>query len=115
VVTLVAANGNCRDTARKTITIDVAEVLIIPNIFSPNGDNINDQFFITSSGLASLTCDIYNRWGQLIFSIKSINQTWDGVMNNGNHASEGTYFYLLQATGLDGKEYKKDGPLTLVR
>jgi hypothetical protein len=36
-------------------------------------------------------------------------------MNNGNHASEGTYFYLLQATGLDGKEYKKDGPLTLVR
>jgi gliding motility-associated-like protein len=115
VVTLVAANGNCTDTARKTVTIDVAEVLIIPNIFSPNGDGINDQFFITSAGLSTLNCDIYNRWGQLIFSIKSINQTWDGVMNNGNHASEGTYFYLLQAIGLDGKEYKKDGPLTLVR
>jgi gliding motility-associated-like protein len=115
IVTLVASNGNCTDTARKTIIIDVAEVLIIPNIFSPNGDGINDQFFITSSGISTLNCDIYNRWGQLIFSIKSVNQTWDGVMNNGNHASEGTYFYLLQATGFDGKEYKKDGPLTLVR
>ena len=112
---LVATHGGCSDTARKTITVDAAEVLIVPNIFTPNGDGINDQFFIISSGMSTLACDIYNRWGQLVYCIKSINQTWDGIMNNGNHASEGTYFYILQAKGYDGKEYKKDGALTLLR
>jgi len=115
VVTLVALNGHCSDTARKTITIDVPEVLIIPNIFSPNGDGINDQFFITSSGISTLNCDIYNRWGELLFTLRSVHESWDGIINNGNHAPEGTYFYLLQATGFDGKEYKKQGTLTLVR
>ncbi len=115
-VTLVAyGSGNCSDTARKVITVDVTEVLIIPNIFSPNGDGINDQFFLTSTGINSLNCDIYNRWGELIYTLKAPNQSWDGVMNNGNHATEGTYFYILQASGYDGKEYKRNGPLTLVR
>ena len=114
-VTLVASNGNCSDTARHVIIIDVNEVLIIPNIFSPNGDAINDQFFITSTGINSLNCDIFNRWGELIYTLKAPNDAWDGVMNNGNHATEGTYFYILQATGYDGKDYKRNGNLTLVR
>ena len=114
-VTLAASNGNCSDTTRKIITIDVTDALIIPNIFSPNGDGINDQYFITCVGINSLYCDIFNRWGELIYTLKAPNQSWDGFMNNGNHATEGTYFYLLQATGFDGKEYKRNGTLTLVR
>ena len=114
-VTLAASNGNCSDTTRKIITIDVTDVLIIPNIFSPNGDGINDQYFITCVGINSLYCDIFNRWGELIYTLKAPNQSWGGFMNNGNHATEGNYFYLLQATGFDGKEYKRNGTLTLVR
>jgi gliding motility-associated-like protein len=114
-VILVAIKGNCSDTATQTITVDVTDVLIIPNIFSPNGDAINDEFFITSSGINMLNCDIYNRWGELLYTLKAPNQAWDGRTPNGGSAPDGTYFYILQATSIDGKEYKRNGPLTLVR
>jgi gliding motility-associated-like protein len=114
-VTLIASNGICTNTITGTITVDVTEVLIIPNIFSPNGDAINDEFFITNSGISALNCDIYNRWGELLYTLKAPNQAWDGKTPNGGNAPDGTYFYILQATGADGTEYKRNGPLTLVR
>ena len=114
-ITLIAYKGNCSDTAIHIITVDINEVIIVPNVFSPNGDGINDQFFINAQGISSLNCDIYNRWGQLIYSIKSVNQEWDGVMNNGNRATESTYFYILNATAISGKNFKLNGDILLVR
>ena len=114
-VTLIASNGNCSDTAYALVVADVATNIVVPNIFSPNGDAINDFFFIKCTGIKSLACTIYNRWGQLIYSITSVNQTWDGEMNNGNKATDGTYFYLLEASGIDGKNYTLNGDITLLR
>jgi gliding motility-associated-like protein len=107
VILVASNNGNCPDTARATVVADVATTLIIPNIFSPNGDGINDQFFINNTGMSSLTCTIFNRWGQLLFTITEPNQAWDGRTPN--------YMYILQAQGMDGKSYKQEGTLTLVR
>ena len=114
-VTLIANNGNCSDTAYALVVADIATSIVAPNIFSPNGDGINDAFFINCTGIKSLTCTIYNRWGQLIYFITSVNQTWNGEMNNGNKAVEGTYFYLLEATGTNQKTYYLQGDITLVR
>jgi gliding motility-associated-like protein len=115
VILVASNNGNCPDTARATVVADVATTLIIPNIFSPNGDGINDQFFINNTGMSSLTCTIFNRWGQLLFTITEPNQAWDGRTPNGDKAPDGTYMYILQAQGMDGKSYKQEGTLTLVR
>jgi gliding motility-associated-like protein len=114
-VILTASNANCSETATVTIVLDDATSIIIPNIFSPNGDLLNDEFIITCTGMKSLHCDIFNRWGQQVYTLSAINQTWDGRLNNGNQATEGTYYYMLNATGIDGKTYTYQGPLTLVK
>jgi gliding motility-associated-like protein len=112
---MIATNGTCTDTARTTIIVDVPTTIVIPNVFSPNGDNINEEFGIVCTGMKSLTCDIFNRWGQKVFTITAPNQTWDGRMDNGHMASEGTYFFMVNALGVDGKTYTYQGPLTLVK
>ena len=114
-VMLIAMNGACISKHSVIVTVDVPTNLIIPNIFSPNGDGVNDQFFIISTGINSLTCDIFNRWGELLYTMNAPNQVWDGRAPNGGNAPDGTYFYILQAQGVDGKTYKQNGPLTLIR
>jgi gliding motility-associated-like protein len=113
---LVIQNGSCSsNTATATIIAEIPTTMIIPNIFSPNGDGINDEFFIINTGMTSLNCEIFSRWGQLLYTITAPNQSWDGNVPNGDKAPEGTYMYILQAQGLDGKTYKQQGTLMLVR
>jgi len=114
-VTLYAYNGGCWDTTSALVIVDVPTTILIPNIFSPNGDGINDEFFIFNTGLSTLTCDIFNRWGQRMFTLNAPQQVWDGKTPGGEQASEGTYFYILKAVGIDGKTYEREGPLTLVK
>ena len=113
--TLIASNGSCKDSTHVTIITQQATMMIIPNIFTPNGDNINDVFYIINTGMISLTCDIYNRWGQLLHTITAPNQGWDGIEPNGDKAPDGTYLFILQAQGNDGKTYKQQGTVTLIR
>src|SRR6201993_2698979 len=114
-VILTAINGACSDTHTITVIANVPTTLIIPNVFSPNGDGTNDEFFIPNTGMASLNCDIFNRWGQLLYTITAPNQGWDGITPNGDKAPEGTYMYLSVAKGLDGQTYKQQGTVMLVR
>jgi gliding motility-associated-like protein len=114
-VMLVASNGSCVDSVSTIIIVDAETSITIPNVFSPNGDGVNDGFFIKSTGMESLTCDIFNRWGQLVYRISSPGQRWDGTLNNGSLATDGTYFYILTAKGLNGKDYNSQGSLSLFR
>ncbi len=114
-VLLTATNGGCLDTDTAIVIIDAPVVINVPNVFSPNGDGINDDWFIQCTGIRDLHCDIFNRWGQLVYQLLAPNDVWNGVMNNGNHASEGTYYYVLEATGFDGKSYKSHGWLSLFK
>lgn len=87
------------DTALVIITIDCvtsenAEIFV-HNGFSPNGDNINDTF--TVRGLENYsrnTLEVYNRWGNLVFSTESYRNNWTGNWR-GRSLPDGTYFYLL--------------------
>jgi gliding motility-associated-like protein len=115
VLTASAAGCPNTSTISVTITVEVPTTIIIPNVFSPNGDGINDQFFIPNTGMANLNCDIFNRWGELLFTITAPDQAWDGRIPNGDKAPDGVYMFILQAQGLNGKEYKQQGTLTLIR
>jgi gliding motility-associated-like protein len=92
----------------------VVSVLIIPNVFTPNGDGINDIFTMQSSGLATLDAVIYNRWGQQLYEWHTINGGWDGYAS-GVPAPNGTYYYRINATGIDGKIYSEQGSFALIR
>ena len=112
IVTLVVtdASGLCSATA--TISIDVFEnaSIVVPNVFTPNGDGKNDIFKITTTGMKDLNCDIFNRWGTKVFTIIGVNGFWDGINSN-----DGTYFFILTATGFDGAEYKQQGYINLFK
>lgn len=113
--TVTDASGLCSATASLSIEVFENSTIIIPNVFTPNGDNSNDVFKITTNGINTLTCDIFNRWGQKMFTIASPNESWDGKATGGAAAPDGTYFFMLKATGFDGKEYEEQGYLTLFR
>jgi gliding motility-associated-like protein len=115
VVYMIASNGYCSDTVSKIVKALLPPDISVPNVFSPNDDQSNDIFFVTSQNLASLELLIFNRWGNLMATINSPLGGWDGKTIGGNEATEGVYFYKYVATGLAGEEITGQGFLTLVR
>ncbi|MCO6499905.1 MAG: gliding motility-associated C-terminal domain-containing protein, partial [Vicingus serpentipes] len=115
LVTLIVTDGVCLDTASITIITFGESEILIPNVFTPNGDNFNDVFTVKSVNLESIEGVIYNRWGQMMFSWDHIKGYWDGRTLAGAEAPDGTYFYIIQAKGLDGEEYFKKGGFSLIR
>lgn len=105
-------------TATDTILVRPDCYLDIPNVFTPNGDGLNDYFFprnLLSSGLAQFVMSIYNRWGELIFHSTLIDGSgWDGSYN-GARQPEGVYIYTMDATFKDGQHEHHQGNVTLFR
>lgn len=96
------------------IQLTVAEGLIVPNVFTPNGDGSNDYFEIRNSGMTQYHLQVYNRWGVLTFESNNPSTLWDGKTLSGELASEGTYYYLINAHS-EFKDYSEHGSVTLLR
>jgi len=75
----------------------------IPNVFTPNGDGINDRFVIEGLPPYSSLL-IYDRNGKELFSMDAYDNSWGGSDVDGNNLSEDTYWYVLITPGLDGKK-----------
>ena len=118
VVLSYTANG-CTSTAQATIVVGSLPVgtstLVVPNVFSPNGDGFNDRFLVETEFIADLEMPIYNRWGQKVAQLNAPREAWDARTFAGEVAPDGTYFYVLTARGTDGKMYELKGTITLVR
>ena len=115
IVYMVASNGYCTDTVSKIVKALLPPEIFVPNVFSPNDDQSNDVFFVTSQNLASLELLIFNRWGNLMATISDPLGSWDGKTNGGNDATAGVYFYKYVATGQAGEEITGQGFITLIR
>ncbi|NML36379.1 T9SS type B sorting domain-containing protein [Chitinophaga sp. G-6-1-13] len=88
--------------------------IFIPNLFSPNGDGINDVLYVYGTAIAQLEFRVYNQWGQLVFTSKDQRQGWDGTMS-GQNQPVGVYVYIVKATMQDGQVITKKGNVTLMR
>lgn len=113
----VAVNINgCYTT--DTILVQNDCYMDIPNVFTPNGDGLNDYFFprqYLTKGLTYFKMDIYNRWGQLIFETTNLEGAgWDGRFNNVDQPV-GAYVYVIDATFRDGQKEHHQGNVTLLR
>ena len=110
---------NCLFT--NTIIVEVLNSkLDVPNVFSPNGDGVNDEFKVAYQSLTTFRARVYSIHGRLLHEWTDPSQGWDGTIG-GNPAAEGTYFYVIEATGDDvdeeGKQvkYKLKGDINLLR
>ncbi|MEM9920319.1 MAG: gliding motility-associated C-terminal domain-containing protein, partial [Bacteroidota bacterium] len=110
----------CTDTAQTTVEILVAcppELVNMPNIFTPNGDGVNDILRIVASPAIETikSFQIYDRWGALVFATNDINAGWDGRLR-GVPAHAGVYVYLIEAEcPIDGLPLFRSGDVTLIR
>lgn len=111
----VTING-CQSTDSVIVGNDC--YMNIPNVFTPNGDGLNDYFFprsMLTAGLVQFSMNIYNRWGQLIFTTNALDgRGWDGAFN-GNPQPEGVYVYIIEGMFKDGQKEKHQGNVTLLR
>ena len=114
-VTLIVTDGVCPDTVTVVIEVFGESSIIIPNVFTPNGDGSNDFFSVFGENLIEVKGEIFNRWGQKMFAWDNVNGKWDGRTLSGNEVPDGTYFYIIEAKGVDGKEYFEKGTLSLIR
>jgi len=115
-VTLIAyGNHGCNDTTSSPLIISDTAGLTMPNVFTPNGDGVNDVFAPNAHGLKTLDCTIYDRWGAKVIDMDINLEYWDGYTTSGMACTAGTYFYTVKATDVNGKSYNLKGFIQLIR
>ena len=111
-INVTDANG-CTDIDSIYVMLDYLNTIIAPNAFSPNGDGINDEFFVLGPECDLILLRIYNRWGALIFESTDINIGWDGTYKS-IPQEIGAYVYLAEGT-CRGQLQQLVGNITLIR
>lgn len=106
ITLIVTTAEGCTDTTYQAYVIRPDDI-IIPNVFSPNGDGLNDFFVVENLQYYRNTVQIYNRWGGIVYEANNYQNNWRGL-----DLSDGTYYYLIRLSELD-KEYA--GHVTILR
>lgn len=115
IVTLIATDDfGCVDTIQKPITILEAHYIFIPNAFTPNGSEYNETFEAVTIGIEYLEIQIFNRWGENIFSSNDKRFQWDGTYN-GVICQDGVYTYRVKFLAKNGTEGEYIGHVNLLR
>jgi gliding motility-associated-like protein len=119
----VVSDAGCESTTRLPVTVDLTKCddILIPDGFSPNGDNVNDEFVIKDIEIdyPRFTIEIYNRYGSILYKGNINTPNWNGTTTVGgmkfgnNVVPVGVYFYILEFN--DGIKEPKQGRLYLSR
>jgi gliding motility-associated-like protein len=105
----------CTDTFRVLVEVIMPSMIIVPNVFTPNNDGVNDQFLMQSKSIETFNCTVFNRWGEKVYEWTDISIGWDGRTKSGAVAAAGVYYYVIKAVGVDKQEYNLHGTVTLLR
>lgn len=115
-ITLIGENEyGCRDTMYLEIEVSPPTDVIIPSVFTPNGDNYNEIMKVEGYYLTEFKAQIFNRWGYKVYEWEDINEGWDGRNQSGQKLSSGTYYYIVTAVGQDGRVVEEKGFVELIR
>jgi len=106
----------CKDSAYIMIKVfKTGPTVFVPTGFTPNNDGKNDLLLPIAVGMKNIDYfNVYNRWGQLLFSTQVNGQGWDGKIN-GQLQATGTFVWSVKATDYTGKAYFQKGVATLIR
>ena len=110
-ITFTDQNG-C--SSKEFISISYDAVVYVPNTFTPDNDGVNDVFQVSGGNIMEMECLIFNRWGEIIHTMESPNEYWNGNYN-GAPCQDGTYSWKLRYTDFTNKEYELTGHINLIR
>ncbi|HCS21022.1 MAG TPA: hypothetical protein DIW47_10770 [Bacteroidetes bacterium] len=118
-IRLIAINDyGCRDTAYREnlVRVNADGVLLVPDAFTPNGDGINDQFRPVFEGVEreNYHFRVYNRWGELIFDTRDIDEAWDGTFQGKMCESE-VYVWQVEGIYYGKQHFEQNGRVMLLR
>ncbi|CAG5087652.1 gliding motility-associated C-terminal domain-containing protein [Parvicella tangerina] len=95
--TLIASNICGQDSAFLDLVVESCEV---PNVITPNGDDVNETFYTRYADVYDdVNLIIYNRWGRVVYKTESYDNSWAGEKKNGKPVSDGVYFYVMTWDG----------------
>jgi gliding motility-associated-like protein len=120
-VFLEATNAfGCKDYTTLNIKVNPEFYIWVPNAFSPNDDGINDVFQPKGFGIIEgrYSLQIFDRWGELIWSTTDFPTGWDGHVKKGNldnSVKADVYIYKIVTTDMKGKIHEKTGHVSLLR
>lgn len=117
-VTLTTNNWfGCEQTVhyKEYVTVTDNVQLFVPNAFSPNGDELNDFFYVDNRLVTDLSVSIFDRWGKLLFQSDNLNFRWDGRDSQGLDLPEGAYVYKIVAQDYLGRPLDLTGTVILMR
>jgi gliding motility-associated-like protein len=114
MLTITDASTGCFTVDSTMVYVLEDFEIFLPSGFSPNGDQINDVFYLRGRGIKDFSLNIFDRWGELVFNSNNFNVGWDGTFN-GKPALSGTYVYTLNYTNFKNLSKFLKGNLTLIK
>ncbi|MFN0204497.1 MAG: PKD domain-containing protein [Bacteroidia bacterium] len=107
-------DGNNLASLSNEACVSVQPRIDVPNAFSPNGDGINDEFFVNVSMVVGFNMEIYDRWGVKVFETPIPSQKWDGTYR-GKDVPEGVYTILIRYSASFGQNEIIKSQISLFR
>lgn len=108
--------SGCVDTSIQSLRLRLINTYFMPNVFTPNGDGLNDDFEPTGLlvGVTEYRLRVWTRWGELIYTSVNTKEGWDG-MYNGRESPGGGYLWDAQYIDVNGEMASYKGGVVLVR
>jgi gliding motility-associated-like protein len=114
VVRANASEAGLNQAVSNRVVIIKDPNLFYPTAFTPNGDNLNDVFNVYGQYITKFEMNIFNRWGELMFTTNLLDQGWDGNYR-GSPMPEGTYTFVADIKDQAGRSFTKSGSVLLLR
>jgi len=116
ITQFVTHPSGCVDTITKDLDLKLINTYFLPDVFTPNGDGLNDSFFPVGllNGVTDYRLRIWTRWGEMVFSTNVVKSGWDGTYK-GRQSPGGGYLWDVQYTDVNGDPAAFKGGVVLVR
>ena len=112
----VVSDSGCVVNTQILVTVIPQHQLYLPNAFTPNADGVNDTWEVFGYKKAWIRCsvEIFDRWGEKIFSSTDLDFQWDGKYRD-NYVLPGIYIYSFKVVFIDDYSVTNTGSITVIR
>jgi gliding motility-associated-like protein len=117
VMLIATTIHGCKDTIIKQVAVQPEVLVFVPNTFTPDGDEFNQNWHISIEGVDvfDFVVSVYNRWGEVIWQSKDVHAAWDGTYN-GSIVQDGTYTWVITAKDKNNdNHYRWTGYVNVLR